>query len=119
MTQQVEEVKTLVAQNPTVIHQKDPKGFTPLIFATYMDSKAIAEVLIHAGADLNQRGSSGYTALMGVCFKGNVPLAKLLLEKGADASLKNDEGLTAVDFARKYGQHEIVELLSNFSSQKK
>lgn len=112
MSQQVDAIKALIKQDPSTIHQKDQKGFTPLIFSTYMDNPAIAEALIEAGAEVDQRGSAGYTALMGVCFKGNVELAKLLLEKGADPSLKNDEGMTAMDFAKKYNQQEIVELLS-------
>lgn len=110
--QQVDAVKALIQQDPTCIHRKDQKGFTPLIFSTYMDNPAIAEVLIAAGADVDQRGSAGYTALMGVCFKGNVELAKLLIAKGADVNLKNDEGMTALDFAKKYDQREIVALLT-------
>ena len=118
MTRQVDAVKSLIHRDPTTIHQKDPTGFTPLIFSTYMDSQPIAEALIAAGAEVDQRGSAGYTALMGVCFKGNLPLARLLLDKGADPSLKNDEGMTALDFAKKYNQPAIVKLLTGNESSK-
>lgn len=111
---QTDQLKEAIKANPEIVNQPDERGFTPLILATYLNQKEIAEVLIEEGANINYQDKMvGNTALMGVCFKGSAELAKMLLEKGANVSLKNSKGETALDFAKNGGYEEIVGMLAS------
>ena len=110
----VSELEKLIQSNPEMVNQPDERGFTPLVLATYLGKKGVAELLISKGADIDAQDTMmGNTALMGVCFKGSTELATMLLEKGANPDIRNHNGETALDFA-KNGQHEeIVRLLES------
>lgn len=110
---QIDMVEQSLKIDPSVINQKDERGFTPLIMATYVGQTEIVKLLIQNGADINQKGAQGNTALMGVCFKGSQEMARLLIDAGADIQIKNDMGMTAIDFAKQYDQSAIVELLKS------
>ncbi len=110
---QLDAITNMLATHPDLVNQPDEKGFTPLVLATYLGKKEVAELLIDHGADLNyQDPMMGMTALMGVCFKGQATLAQLLLDKGADPHLKTRNGETALDFAKNGGFQEIVAILT-------
>lgn len=111
------DVKALTGEleaNPAAVNTPDERGFTPLVLATYLNQKEIANTLLDMGADIDvQDAIMGNTALMGVCFKGSFELAKLLIDKGADKNLKNANGQTALDFAKEGGYSDIQELLKS------
>jgi len=112
-TSNLEALEAAITSNPEVVNQPDERGFTPLVLATYLNQKAVTELLLDHSADINaQDAMMGNTALMGVCFKGSYELAKLLVDKGADTTLKNNQGETALDFAKKGKFEEIVGLLT-------
>jgi len=104
-------VKRLIQSNPGMVNQPDERGFTPLILATYLNKKEIAEFLLDAGASINAQDASGNTALMGVSFKGFVDIAQMLLDRGADTTLTNHAGETALTFAQTHQQPAIEVLL--------
>ena len=104
-------VTQLLTAHPTLVEQRDARGFSPLVLATYLDQRGVVEALIAAGVDLNARDAAGNTALMGLSFKGNVPLATYLLAEGADAGAVNTAGDTARSFAIKFGHQDFVSLL--------
>ena len=111
-TNNLQDLQNALTTNPSLANLPDERGFTPLVLATYLGQKEVAEVLLDHGAELDaQDPMMGNTALMGVCFKGSLELAQLLIARGADKSLKNKNGETALDFARKGGFEEIVEVL--------
>jgi ankyrin repeat protein len=93
------------------INEKDARGSTPLILATYYNNTASAAALLEAGADTEIHDSMGNTALMGVCFKGYTATAKMLLENGAQVDNENGNGATALTFAATFGHNEIIKLL--------
>ncbi len=107
-----EQLALILHQHPEKVNLKDERGFTPLIWATYMGNMDIANFLIEKGADVNAQDAMGNTALMGVSFKGHLTLAQLLIAKGAATNLQNNYGDTAIDFARKYQQTAIEDLLN-------
>lgn len=107
----IEAIRSQLAARPGFANARDKRGFTPLIFATYLDQLETARLLLEAGAEINARDMSGNTALMGVCFKGNTEIANFLIEKGADVNLQNNEGETALEYAQKEGHKEIVKIL--------
>lgn len=93
------------------INEKDARGSTPLILATYYNNIAAVAALLQAGADTELQDGMGNTALMGVCFKGYTGAAKLLLENGASVHTENGNGATALTFAATFGHNDIISLL--------
>jgi uncharacterized protein len=59
-------------------------GFTPLLFAAQQGQRASAELLIKAGADVNDADASGASVLVVAAHSGHGALAQLLLDRGAD-----------------------------------
>lgn len=102
----------LLDQNPDLANQRDVRGFSPLIMATYAGTEEMVKILLERGAEVNAQDANGNTALMGVAFKGKIDIAKLLVSFGADSQLRNHNGDTAYDFAIKYNQQEMAHWLS-------
>jgi ankyrin repeat protein len=94
------------------IDGRDPKGFTPLILASYNGHHSTTAMMIARGADVNCADAArGNTALMGVGFKGYGPIARLLIDAGADVNTRNSAGQTALMMASLFGQTDIVDML--------
>ncbi len=106
-----EEVRQFCYLFPKLIHEKDVKGFTPLIIAVYNNQEKTAELLLQNGADVNAQDRAGNTALMGASFKGYASVAATLLQKGADVNLRNYQGAPALTFAATFGQLSIAKML--------
>lgn len=94
------------------INAKNHRGHSLLMLAAYNDEVEAAKFLIENGASVDSFDGGGNSILMGVAFKGFTQMAKLLLEAGASPSHINSHGLTAADFAKVFGRHEVVALLS-------
>src|SRR5687767_7991659 len=91
----IDEIKTLIDTNVSLLNAEDHKGFTPLIIAVYNHQPEVVEFLLEKGADTNKQDLSGNSALMGVAFKGYTELAQKLMDAGADVNLRNGQGATA------------------------
>ncbi|CAM6097575.1 unnamed protein product [Calypogeia fissa] len=65
-----------------------------------------------------QHPLTGATALMVAAGKGRVDDVSLFLSLGADQSIVSLDGATAMDWARQYGQDEVVEFLTNYQEEK-
>jgi len=90
----------------------DPKGYTPLILASYHGHEAATAALLVQGAPVDQQDCvRGNTALMGVAFKGYTQIAALLLDAGATPPVTNSAGQTALMMAALFGHSAIVDLL--------
>ena len=74
----------------------------------WQNHKEIAEILIDAGADVNQE-SNGWTPLYLASYNNNIPIVRLLLAKGADVN--KGKSRTPLAGACKMGNLEIVKLL--------
>lgn len=59
-------------------------GFTPLLFAAQQGDQQSAELLLAAGADVNDADASGASVLVVAAHSGHGPLAQMLLERSAD-----------------------------------
>ena len=55
---------------------------------------------------------NGNTALHWAAYNSSLAIATRLLEGGADLTLRNKSGQTALDYARSFGNSEVVALLS-------
>jgi ankyrin repeat protein len=108
---EIDDVKQMVEANRSILSVTDPKGYPPLILASYNEQYVITEYFLNQGAEVDAIDAAGNTALMGVCFKGYKEIAVLLLEHGADVNIQNLNGATALIYAATFGQTEIAKLL--------
>jgi len=108
----LEAARTILQNDPSLVHQPDERGFTPLVFATYSNQYAITRLLLEKGALVDAQDANGNTALMGVAFKGFTDLATLLIDEyNAELNTQNNSGATALSFAAMFGQEEMAQLL--------
>ncbi len=94
-------------QNGSSPNEQGQYGWTALtwaIFSTdYMnydipdDIKATIDVLINAGADLNQKDDDGNTVLIHAAQQKALVLIDYLISKGANPNVKNNGGATYLD----------------------
>lgn len=74
-------------------------GMTPLMLASYENSKNAAAQLIAYGADINKTDDDGMTALMYAASKNNLEIMTLLIRNGADKKICDKSGKTFYDHA--------------------
>lgn len=76
------------------------------------DERAVS-ALLASGADVNERTSGGQTALILAVIFGHTNLVQLLINAGADAQLRDNLGLNAIEWAKRRGSREALEILTN------
>ncbi|MET0758889.1 MAG: ankyrin repeat domain-containing protein [Flavobacterium sp.] len=106
----VEEVKTIMKQNPDAINSINDAGYSPLILACYKGNVAVASFLIKKVKDINGNSSMG-TPLMAAVVKGNKEIVQALLENKANPNITDPNGTTALIYASMFKNHDIVRLL--------
>ena len=74
-------------------------GLTPLVFAAREGDVESAELLLDAGAPINQVTEYGWTPLLTAVNNRNYRLAAMLLERSADPNLANKGGWTPLYLA--------------------
>jgi ankyrin repeat protein len=115
-------VKKMLKDDPKLARQPS-KGSglwgstTPLGLAASQKDKAIVELLLDAGADVNEgtwmpNAGGNATALTNAVWAGDKEIVKLLLDRGAKTEVVGGKLYpTVLDYAREYSAREIVELL--------
>ena len=78
---------------------KDGGGLTPLVYAAREGCLGCAQILVEAGADVNQVTFYGWTALLTATQNRHYQLAKYLLDHGANPNLPNKGGWTPLYLA--------------------
>ncbi len=71
------------------------QGCSPLFTAVSLGEKAITEILLDYGADVNARNEYGDTPLFIV---DSLEVAKVLVNRGADIKAKNKEGISVLKY---------------------
>ena len=74
-------------------------GLTPLVFAAREGDIESAQLLLDAGAPINEATEYGWTPLLTAVNNRNYQLAAFLLDKGADPNLANKGGWTPLYLA--------------------
>jgi ankyrin repeat protein len=74
--------------------QREPDGgeLTALIYAARSSATDVAQVLLDAGADVNQTSRYGWSPLLAATQNNNLLMGKFLIEHGADVNLANKGG---------------------------
>jgi ankyrin repeat protein len=85
-------------------------GFTPLLFAARSGDVASADLLLAAGAKVDDPAPTGATPLVVATHSGNSDVARLLLERGADPNATG-AGYTPLHAAVLRGDLRVVEAL--------
>ncbi|MCY4638069.1 MAG: ankyrin repeat domain-containing protein [Acidobacteria bacterium] len=85
-------------------------GFTPLLFAARHGAAAAAELLLAAGAPVDDTAAIGTTPLVVAAQHGFHDVAAVLLERGADPDAAG-AGQAALHWAALRGDRELVETL--------
>ncbi|MBX3697704.1 MAG: ankyrin repeat domain-containing protein [Dokdonella sp.] len=80
------------------------------VVAVWGDCEAI-EILVRAGARINEQGEHGFTPLMEATAHGHVAACKLLVELGA-SPIRNDDGQLPSEYAQIGGNQELGSWLS-------
>ena len=93
-----------VAERPPAAPRTRPArppagGLTALVFASRQGDIESVQVLLDAGADVNQTTEYGWTPLLAAVQNRYYGLARLLLERGADPNIANRGGWTPLYIA--------------------
>jgi ankyrin repeat protein len=88
-------------------------NLTPLLTSAAYCSSDVVKALIDAGGDVNGRDIRGMTPLMlGVASETqDAAIVRLLVHAGARVNDKSTAGETAMDWARKYGDPDVLSIL--------
>jgi ankyrin repeat protein len=80
-----------------------------LYFAAIGGSRAVAERLLAAGADVNERAETA-APIHGAVMGGDAEIVRLLLERGADPTLPDYQGRNARRLADDIGRQDLASL---------
>ena len=83
-------------------------GLTPLLFAVREGALECVQVLVKAGADVNQTSVDGSAPLLVAVQNGYYDLAAFLLDHGANPNQANDKGWTPLYLAVKNRNQETT-----------
>lgn len=105
----IEIVRELIAQNSTLVNEKDTKGRTPLHIAAESGFVKIMELLIKNGALIDAVDDRAYTPLQSAIAQGQNEAVKILLDSEADI-YAGGIGRSAFFQALDHGNIEVVEM---------
>jgi len=74
-------------------------------------NKAIIELLIEKGANIEEKDDNGYTILHSLVICGTIETMSLLIEKGANIEAKNYWGYTPLHYTAIYGNLRTTSIL--------
>lgn len=93
-------VKELLAQDKSVLNERNNNGYTPLTYAVTNINLEIVKTLVDNKADLNAQNSEGQTAAyLAATLLGNDEITQYLLNNGADVNIpESQRGNTIMHF---------------------
>ena len=104
-------VKALLAEDPTILNDRNADGMTPLNLAAINGNYEIVQELMNRNADIHIGDLDNSQPIHLAAISGNVQIAELLLASGADINEQDDNGSTPVSFAAGRRHIEMVRYL--------
>jgi ankyrin repeat protein len=104
-----EQVAAELVDDPSRANARGVHELPALYFAAIGGSTAIADLLLAAGADVNDRAQAA-APIHGAVMGGSAEMIKLLLERGADPGAPDYEGSSARQLSEKMGRPELAAL---------
>eukprot|EP00056_Hartaetosiga_gracilis_P021146 m.22926 g.22926 ORF g.22926 m.22926 type:complete len:317 (-) comp8913_c0_seq1:521-1471(-) len=106
-------VVKVLAQRSGSIDAQNETGYTALQIASFKGFDDIVDVLLEAGANVNQQDldQDGFTALHLAAQEGHISIAKRLLMESADPNLQNDMGDTPLHITVRNANLNMCKLL--------
>lgn len=110
---ELEELKRRIAEQPDIIHQTAPDGFTCLSLAAFFGQEQVVDYLLAQGADPNQAAANSFqiAPLHAAAAISNLTISKSLLQAGAYPNAVQQQGVTPLHSAAHNGAKELCELL--------
>ena len=99
LTGDLEEIETLITDNPSVVHDKDENNDTPLHIAAREGFLSVAKLLVEKGADIHAGDNENSTPLDVAAGCGQREMVELLVEAGTDLNHIDTNGNTALHFS--------------------
>lgn len=90
------------------VDARNLESSTALFIAIEEERRAVAELLLDAGANPNLPGRSGIAPLSAAAYTGNAKLVAALLAKGADTRIVDATGKSAIVYAAGRGFSPVV-----------
>ena len=107
----IAQIKDLLMQG-VAIDGVRPGSTTPLMYAAQKGNQIIVQLLLEAGATVNQqRQPEGLSALMLAGANNHLSIVKMLLESGAEVNQTNEDGSPVLAIAAYRGYLELVRYL--------
>ncbi len=85
-----------------------------LAIAAMFGQVEMVEILIEAGAEVNDLDGPGYTPLMFAAEDGEYEVTRILLQAGADPHIEDRNGETALDKANHNHHQEVAALIAKY-----
>ncbi len=109
-----ETVRKMLAEHPYLVSARDADGSTPLHCAAWKSHVTVVEVLLNAGADIQDRNQNdhwGVTALHAAAHGNQKAVVELLLARGADPKALNPAGRTPLQETEFHNASAAAKLL--------
>jgi len=113
-TDDLAQLKSLLATDAALVHARDVDGSTPLHCAVWKGHQEIVAFLLNAGADVNAHNSNerwGTTPLHAAAHANQAAIAALLIKHGADLNAKDLNGKTPLHHATFHKAKKAADLL--------
>lgn len=88
----MENLKSLIDSNPSLIQTTDKDGYTPLHRACYNDNLEIVDYLLIKGADVSAKTNMLWQPLHSCCQWNRKECALRLMQNGADVNAMSEGG---------------------------
>ncbi len=111
-----ETVKQLIEEGINVNILRE--SATPLMVAASKGQTGIAEIILQAGANINEKNEDGWTALHKAAYEQDkTEIIDLLMQSGSDVEAKNRFGKTPLQLAEEKNHRDIVRVIKNHLQQ--
>jgi ankyrin repeat protein len=115
----LEQVKSLVEQEPGLVNAVGADGFQPLGLACFFEHPKVVVHLLSKGAEVNlaSRNPMRVMPLHSAVSRQNLDITRLLLEHDADVNARQADDFTPLHEAAQSGQLEMVQLLLDYGAE--